>query len=62
MLPFLTWQISITLTHVTYNFDDIFFLILALTFFFTINLETSKNCVEGDKRGLCFHAAFLSVV
>ena len=40
----------------------IFFFNFGVDIFFTINLETSKNCVEGDKRGLCFHAAFLSVV
>ena len=61
MLPFLTWQISTTLTHVTYNFDDIFFN-FGVDIFFTINQGTSKNCVEGEERGLSFYTAFLSVV
>ena len=49
MLPFLTWQISATLTSVNFVFDNFFFN-FRVDVFFTINLEAIKNCVEGGER------------
>ena len=49
MLPFLKWQISATLTSVTFVFDRFFFN-FCVDVFFTINLEAIKNCVEGGER------------